>query len=71
METETNILWWPEKKNDIEAKVKDCTACLASGKSLKYQLPKKHYEKLEKLTEPGQRIQIDFTGNSHNKITHG
>ena len=39
METEAKIFRWPEKKNDIETKVKDCTACLASGKSLKYQLP--------------------------------
>ena len=71
METEAKIFWWPEKKNDIETKVKDCTACLASGKSLKYQLPKKHLVKLEKLTEPGQELQIDFTGKLHNKNIHG
>ena len=71
METEAKIFWWPEKKNDIETKVKDCTACLASGKSLKYQLPKKHFGKLEKLTEPGQELQIDFTGKLHNKNIHG
>ena len=35
-------------------------ACLASGKSLIYQLPKKRYGKVEKLTETGQEIQIDF-----------
>ena len=61
METEDKTFWWPEKKNDIETKLKDCTACLASGKNLKYQLPKKHYGKLEKLTEPRQEIQNDFT----------
>ena len=71
METEAKIFWWPEKKNDIETKVKDCTACLASGKNLKYQLPKKHYGKLETLTEPGQELQIDFTGKLHNKNIHG
>ena len=58
-------------KQDIENKVKDSTACLASGKNLKYQLPKKHYGKLEKLTKPGQEIQIDFTGKLHNKNIHG
>ena len=52
-------------------KVQDCTACLASGKNLKYQLPKKHYRKLEKLSKPGQEIQIDFTGKLHNKHLHG
>ena len=34
METEAKILWWPTKKSDIETKVKNCTACLASGKFL-------------------------------------
>ena len=58
-------------KQDIENKVKDCTACLGSGKSPKYQLPKKHYGKLEKLTEPCQEIQIDFTGKLHNKNVNG
>ena len=67
METEAKIFWWPEKKNDIETKVKDCTACLASGKSSKYQLLKKHYGSLEKLTERGQEIQIDFTGKLQNE----
>ena len=42
MTTEAKIFWWPKKKQDIETKVKDCTACLASGKNLNYQLPKKH-----------------------------
>ena len=42
-------------KQDIETKVKDCTACLASGKSLEYQLPKKHYGILEKLSETRTR----------------
>ena len=58
-------------KQDIKNKVKDCTACLASDKSLNYQLPKKHYGKLQKLTEPGQEIQIDLTGKLHNKKING
>ena len=33
--------------------VKDCTACLASGEKLIYQLPSIEYGKLKKLTEPG------------------
>ena len=49
------------EKNDIGSKVKDCTACLASGKNMKYQLPKKNYGQLEKLPETGQEIQIEFT----------
>ena len=58
-------------KKDIENKVQDCTACLASGKNLKYQLPKKYYGKLEKLSEPGHEIQIDITRKLHNKHLHG
>ena len=41
---------------------------LASGKHLKYQLPKKPYRKLETLSEPSQEIQIKFGGNIHKKI---
>ena len=61
----------PGLKQDIENKVKDCTACFTSGKNLKYQLPKKYYGKLENLTEPGQELQIDFTGKVHYKNIHG
>ena len=71
METEAKIFWWPTKKSDIKMKVKYCTACLATCKNLKYQLPSKHYGKLEKLTEPEQEIQIDFTGKLHNQKIHG
>ena len=69
--SEARIFWWPGLKQDIENKVKDRTACFASGKNLKYQLPKKYYGKLEKLTEPGQELQNDFTGKLHNKNIHG
>ena len=68
---EAKIFWWPNITRDIENKAKDCTACLASGKNLKYQLPKNHYGNLKTLTEPGQEIQIDFTGKLHNKKING
>ena len=67
MTAEAKIVWWPNITRDIENKAKDCTACLASGKNLKYQLSKNHYGNLKTLTEPGQKIQIDFTGKLHNK----
>ena len=35
MISEAKIFWWPEMKQDIENRVKNCTACLASGKNLK------------------------------------
>ena len=71
MIAEAKIFWWPDINRDIENKVKDCIACLASGKKLKYQLPKNHYGKPKTLTEPGQEIQIDFTGKLHNKRING
>ena len=71
METEAKIFWWSTKKSDIETKLRDCTACFASGKNLKHQLPSKHYGKLEKLTEPGQEIQLDFIGKIHNQKLNG
>ena len=58
-------------RKDIEQRVKDCTACLATGRNLKYQIPKNKYGKLEKLSEPGQEIQIDFTGKLHDKNLNG
>ena len=71
MTAEAKIFWWPDINRDIENKVKDCIACLASGKNLKFQLPNNHYGKLKKLIEPGQEIQIDFTGELHNKRING
>ena len=44
---------------------------MSSGKNLKYQLPKNKSGKLKTLTEPGQEIQIDFTGKLHNKKMNG
>ena len=71
MSAEAKIFWWPNITKDIEEKVKNCVACLSSGKNLKYQLPKNESGKLKTLTEPGQEIQIDFTGKLHNKKLNG
>ena len=71
MTAEAKIFWWPNINKDIEEKVKNCIACLSSGKNLKYQLPKNESGKLKTLTEPGQEIQIDFTGKLHNKKLNG
>ena len=71
MIAEAKIFWWPNINKDIEEKVKNCIACLSSGKNLKYQIPKNENGKLKILTEPGQEIQIDFTGKLHNKKLNG
>ena len=36
MFSDAKIFWWPELRKDIEQKVKDCTACLTTGKNHKY-----------------------------------
>ena len=71
MLSDAKIFWWPETRKDIEHKVKDCTDCLATGKNPKSQILKNHYGKLEKLSEPGQELQIDVTGKLHNKKLNG
>ena len=55
MISEARICWWPEMKQDIANKVKDCTACLASGKNLKYHLPKTTLRKTRKTNRTRPR----------------
>ena len=68
---EAKIFWWPNMQKEIEVKTKNCVACMSSGKNLKYQLPKPNFGKLKTLTEPGQEIQIDFSGKLNNKNLNG
>ena len=56
---------------EIEDRTKNCVACMASGKNLNYQIPKNNLGKLKTLTEPGQEIQIDFTGKLHHEKLNG
>ena len=69
METEAKIFWCPQKKSDIETKVKNCTVCIGSAKNLKNRLPRKHYGNLEKVIKTRQKIHIIFTGKLLNKIS--
>ena len=39
-------------------------------KNLKYKLPKKPYGEFEKLSEPGQEIQLDITGETTSQIVN-
>ena len=60
MISEAKIFWRPGMNQDIENKVKDCTAYLASGKNLRYQLPKKTLRKARKATRNRQSITNRF-----------
>ena len=55
MTAETKIFWLPDINRDLQNKVKDCIACLASGKKVKYQLPNNHFGKLKKTNRTGSR----------------
>ena len=61
------IFWWPNMRADIEKKAKTCSACLNAGKNLKTQLPNTEKSKIEPPKNPGQEIQINFTGNLNSK----
>ena len=51
----------------IEDKIKNCVACMASGKNLNYNIPRDNFGKLKTLTEPGQENQIDIPGKLNHK----
>ena len=53
MTAEAKIFWWPNINTDTDEKVKNCIACMSSGKNLKYQILKKESGKLKTLTELG------------------
>ena len=61
------IFWWPNMREDFEKKSKTFSACLNAGKNLKPQLPATGKIKIETPKTSGEEIQIDFTGNLHNK----
>ena len=69
MAAEAKIFWWPNMQKKIEEKAKNCVACMASGKNLKYQIPKREFGKLKTLTEPGQKFQIDFFRKTEKRKT--
>ena len=61
------IFWWPNMRADIEKKAKTCSACLNAGKILKCQIPSTEKTKIEPLQNPGEEIQMDFTGDLNSK----
>ena len=67
MRGDAGIFWWPNMRADIERKAKTCSACLNAGKNLKFQIPSTEKTKIEPPKNPGEEIQMDFTGNSISK----
>ena len=70
MVNDSRIFWWPGILDDIHEKHRNCTACINAGKNLKTQLPKTEKSKILTAKEPGEELQLDFTGKIFNeKIT--
>ena len=65
--SDAGIFWWTNMRTDIVKKAKTCSACLNAGKILKIQLPSTEKTKIESPKKPGEEIQIDYTGNLHNR----
>ena len=57
---EAKMLCWPNLSKEKEDKTKNCVACKASIKNLKYQLLKHEVGTSKTQTEPRQEFQIVF-----------
>ena len=52
------IFLWPRVNRAIENKVKDCIACIASGKNLKNEIPSNHHGKFKQDENASSRRYI-------------
>ena len=67
MDQLTAAFWWPGIYQEIQEKAENCLSCRASCKNLVTQLPSTKKMKLEVLSEPNQKIQLDFAGPMKSK----
>ena len=56
---------------EIQEKAETCPSCRAAGKNLTTQIPSTEENTLKILTEPNQKIQLDFAGPTKSKQTRG
>ena len=63
-----DLVWWPGIDRDIEALVKDCSACLVSGKT-GHQAPPP-LQPLAWPSEPWDHLQLDICGEIHGVPHH-
>ena len=62
-------MWWPGiDQGDIEAMVKDCAACLVSGKTGPRAPPP--LQPLVSPTRPWEHVQLDICGEIHGVPNH-
>ena len=58
----SNYLWWPHMHKDIVKMAEECRSCTRYGKNAKYIIPKNLVKPLPLLTQPGQELQLDYSG---------
>lgn len=58
-----DLVWWPGIDKDIEALVKECPACLVSGKT--GRLPPPPLQPLAWPSKPWEHLQLDICGEIH------
>ncbi|XP_057713151.1 uncharacterized protein K02A2.6-like [Corythoichthys intestinalis] len=63
-----SLVWWPGIDRDIETMVKDCTACLISGKTGPPPTPP--LQPLQWPATPWSHIQVDICGEFHGTPHH-
>lgn len=59
-----DLVWWPGIDRDIEILVKDCTACLLSGKT-RAPAPPPPMQPLDWPSQPWKHLQLDICGELH------
>ena len=63
-----DLIWWPGIDRDIKAMVKDCAACLVSGKTGPLTPPP--LQPLIWPTRPWEHVQLDICGEIHGVPHH-
>ena len=62
MEQLSVAFWWPGIQREIQEKAESCPSCRAAGKNKITQFRSTEKNNLEILTEPNQKIQLNFAG---------
>ena len=62
----SNYLWWPHIYKDIVNMAEECRSCTRYGKNAEYIIPKNSAKPLPLLTQPRQKLQLDYAGPLEN-----
>ena len=57
-----DLVWFPIIYREVTAKAQSCGDCSRKGKNLKPMAPKNSLGILPKLSEPNEKVQLDFAG---------